>query len=127
MEHFSRSAGISVGRAVFFGGLAITLVMMGLAFDYALALRTGAILTLIMSVALLWFGQTAFSRKAERTEAWLLLAEKHRPRTKASLRVFQQVMQDTFYFYSLRAFAIAMLFLATSLLLMLSGVEAGLG
>lgn len=127
MEHYSRSAGISVGRAVFFGGLAITLVMMGLAYDYALALRTGAILTLIMSAILLWFGQTAFSRKPERTEAWLLLGKEHRPQSPASLRVFQQVMQDTFYFYSLRAFAIAMLFLATSLLLVLLGVEAGLG
>lgn len=126
MEHFSRSTGISIGRAVFFGGLAISLVMMGLAYDYALALRTGAILTLIMSAILLWFGQTAFSRKPERTEAWLLLGKEHRPQSPASLRVFQQVMQDTFYFYSLRAFAIAMLFLSAALILMVFGIDAGL-
>ena len=127
MEHFSRSTGISIGRAVFFGGLAISMIMMGLAYDYALALRTGAILTLIMSAILLWFGQTAFSRRPERTEAWLLLGKEHRPQTAASVRVFQQVMQDTFYFYSLRAFAIALLFLAGALTLMLLGIEAGLG
>jgi len=44
MERIRQTAMFSVGRAVFFGGFAISIVMLSLAFDFALALKGGAIL-----------------------------------------------------------------------------------
>lgn len=126
MEMYRNAAMFAVGRAVFFGGFAITMIMLAFSFDFLLSLRAGAILTLILSALLLWFGQTAPRRRPERSETWILLAENDRPKSEAMRRVFHQAMQETYYFYSLRAFAIAMVLMAGYLVLAMFGVEGGL-
>lgn len=126
MDLFREVAMFAIGRAVFFGGFAISMIMLAFAFDFSVSLRAGAIMTLILSAVLLWFGQTAFARKPEKSEVWILLAEDDRPRSDAARRVFLQVMQETYYFFSLRAFAIAMVFLAAYLVLAALGINAGL-
>jgi len=49
MENVRHVAMYAVGKAVFFGGFAISITMLAFAFDFSLSFRAGAILTLIMS------------------------------------------------------------------------------
>ena len=126
MDLYRDVAMFAIGRAVFFGGFAISMIMLAFAYDFSVSLRAGAIMTLILSAILLWFGQTAFSRKPERSEVWILLSEDDRPRSEASRRVFLQALQETYYFFSFRAFAIAMVFLVGYFILAVLGINAGL-
>jgi len=126
MEIFRYTAMLAIGRAVFFGGFAISMVMLSFAYDYSMSLRAGAVMTLGMSAILLWFGQTAFSRKPERSEVWLLLKDDARPKCEASRKVFHQAMQETYYFFSYRACAISIVMLSASLFMTLLGINAGL-
>ncbi len=127
MEKIQQAATISIGRAVFFTGFAITMIMFGLAYDYLLALRTGAILTLGLAVLLIWFAQNVQSKKPEHCEAWLLLSEEDRPSGEAAQRVFFTIMHDTYLFFAVRAFAIGAVMLALSIILSLLGFSGGLG
>ncbi len=127
MEKFEQIAMLSIGRAVFFAGFAISLTMMGVSYDFALALRIGAVLTLALSAILLWFAQTAHRRKLERGEVWLLLGEKNRPSDQAARRVLVTVVRETYLFFSVRAFALGTGMLAISIAMRLAGIEAGLG
>lgn len=126
MDKIRQTAMFAIGRAVFFGGFAISIVMLAFAFDFLLAFRAGAILTLAMATILLWFAQTARNRRPEQSEVWLLLPNDDQPRDEATRRLFVQVMQDVYLFYALRAFAIAISMLAISVMLSLSGVKIGL-
>lgn len=116
----------AVGRAVFFGGFAISLVMMAFAFDFTLAFRAGAILSLAMSAILLWFAQTAHSRKPEKSEVWLLLPAEYKPQNDAARSTFARVMHEVYLHYAARSFAFGVVFLAIAMLLAVSGYELGL-
>ncbi|MGI9402594.1 MAG: hypothetical protein ACR2O0_15160 [Rhizobiaceae bacterium] len=118
---------VSIGRAVFFTGFAISMIMFGLAFDFLLALRSGAILTLALAVLLMWFAQNVQSRRPENCEAWLLLREDERPESEAARRVFFTIMHDTYLYFAVRVFAIGAVMLTLSVLLGLTGLSGGLG
>lgn len=126
MEKIQQAAMISIGRAVFFTGFAITMIMFGFAYDYVLALRSGAILTFALAALLIWFAQNVQSRKPENCEAWLLLREDERPEGEAARRVFFSIMHDTYIYFAVCTFAIAVTMLTLSILLGLSGLSAGL-
>lgn len=126
MEKVQKTAMFAVGRAVFFGGFAISLVMMAFAFDFSLAFRAGAILSLAMSAILLWLAQTAHARPPEKSEVWLLLSAEDKPASQGARRMFLQIMHDVYLHYAARVFAFGVAFLGFSLLLQMSGVELGL-
>ncbi len=123
MEKVRDQAMLCVGRAVFFGYLAISMVMLGSMFDLVLFFRTGAILTLLMAVVLLWFAQTAPSRAPEKTETWLLLEDRHRPQNEHAARVFAQVMQEIYGYFATLAIRIAIALGLASLLPQLTGIR----
>ncbi len=112
MEPIREAAHFCIGRAVGFGGLAISVVMVSCAFDFTLALRMGLVLTLAMTAILFWMFQTVGNRKPERSEVWLTLPVDERPKNDASRAVFKQIMEDTYLFYTIRAFSFSMLLLA---------------
>ncbi|MEX2641873.1 MAG: hypothetical protein WD270_00360 [Acetobacterales bacterium] len=66
-------ADLSIRRAVAFGTLAIGTITVGMSFDAALAARTAAILTTLMSAVLLLKAHMAPRQPYRRTEMWLLL------------------------------------------------------
>jgi Ca2+/Na+ antiporter len=105
MEAFQHAANISVGRAVGFGVLAITVIMVSCAFDFALSLRIGFVLTLVMSVILLMQYQRATTSKPERSETWMILADHERPQNEAARAVFVRVLAETYLGYSIRVFS----------------------
>lgn len=127
MEKTRQLAMLCVGRAVFFGGLAISLIMISFAFDFALALQAGAILTLSMAAILLWFALTAERREPKRTEVWMLLADDERPRNDHAKRAFRTMMQEVHTHYARNAFTFSVSFFAMSTLMQVAGVEWGLG
>ncbi|MCU0790503.1 MAG: hypothetical protein MUE79_05545 [Nitratireductor sp.] len=112
MDPIREAAHFCIGRAVGFGGLAISVVMVSCAFDFTLALRMGLILTLAMTAILFWMFQTVGSRKPERSEVWLTLPVDERPNNDAARAAFKQIMEDTYLFYTIRAFGFSMLLLA---------------
>jgi hypothetical protein len=126
MEKYRAPAQLAIGRAVLFGGFAISMVMLSFAFDFTLALRAGAILTLGMTAVLIWFAQTAHRRRPERCEVWLLIADRERPQSEIARRIFQDIMCETYLFYAVRAYAVAVGLLALGIVLAMSGLRIGL-
>lgn len=110
MEKIRDKAMFCVGRAVFFGYLAISMVMLGSMFDLSLSFRSGAILCLIMALILLYFAQTAPARPPENTETWLLLKEELRPRNAPAREVFGRMMQEVYVHYAVIAVKAAIIF-----------------
>lgn len=123
MEKVRDQAMLCVGRAVFFGYLAISMVMLGSMFDLVLFFRTGAILTLVMAITLLWFAQTASDRAPEKTETWLLLEDRYRPHNEHAVRLFSQVLREVYGCFAMLAIKIAIALGLASLLPALTGIR----
>lgn len=77
LERIRAAADVSVGRACGFAALAIGCVVLGLSGFALLALRTGAVLSMLAASILYMHALSARSRPYRRTEVWLLLG---RPR-----------------------------------------------
>ena len=127
MEKVRQIAMFSVGRAVFFGGFAISIVMLSLAFNFALALKGGAILTLVMSLILLWCTLTAERRNPNSTETWILLDEKFRPVNSHAKKAFCLVMKEVYGIYAYYSVLISLGLFGGSITLQLFGYSGGLG
>ncbi|MEP9389082.1 hypothetical protein [Mesorhizobium sp. KR9-304] len=124
MDEIRRVAFECVGRAVMFGSLAIGCVMIGFSFNPVSAFRSGAFLTLIMALALVWKAMTAGTKNPRHTEVWLYLDEKSRPADVAARRVFGTVMRDTYGLYARIALGVAAGFFLLSFVLMLFGLQS---
>jgi hypothetical protein len=123
MDEIRRVAFACVGRAVMFGSLAIGCVMVGFSFNPVSAFRSGAFLTLIMALALMWKAMTAGTKDPRRTEVWLYLDEESRPVDVPARRVFGTVMRDIYGLYASIALGVAAGFFLLSLVLMLFGLQ----
>jgi hypothetical protein len=108
-----------VGRAVLFGSLAIGCVMIGFSFNPVSAFRSGAFLTLIMALVLMWKATTASTKDPKRTETWLYLDDKSRPVDDAARRLFGMVLRDVYGVFARIALYVAVGFFVLSLVLML--------
>jgi len=123
MDEIRRVAFACVGRAVMFGSLAIGCVMIGFSFNPVSAFRSGAFLTLIMALVLMWKAMTAGTKNPKHTEVWLYLDEKSRPVDVPAQRVFGTVMRDIYGLYARIALGVAAGFFLLSFVLMLFGLE----
>lgn len=122
MEKTRNIALFCVGRAVFFGSLAIGCIMLSFSFHPVMALRAGAFMAMMMSAILLWFAMTAAKRPPKRTEVWIHLDETTRPRNDPARRAFAALMREVYVFYGRAAFKAAIGFFAASLVLQLFGI-----
>lgn len=123
MDEIRRVAVECVGRAVMFGSLAIGCVMVGFSFNPVSAFRSGAILTLVMALVLMWKAMTASTTNPKHTEIWLYLDEKSRPIDDPARRVFGTVMRDVYGGFARIALGVAVGFFVLSLVLMLFGLK----
>jgi preprotein translocase subunit SecG len=123
MDEIRRVAVECVGRAVMFGSLAIGCVMVGFSFNPVSAFRSGAFLTLMMALVLMWKAMTASTKDPRRTEIWLYLDEKSRPIDDSARRVFGSVMRDVYGVFARLALSVAVGFFVLSLILMLFGLR----
>ena len=79
MERLEALADLVIRRALGFASLAIVLVFLSLTFQWALALRSGAMLvTLLWLIVLLKLAYVP-SQDMRQSEIWLMVAERHSP------------------------------------------------
>lgn len=123
MEEIRKVAVACVGRAVFFGALAIGCVMVAFSFNPVSALQSGATLTLLMSGILIFKATAASSQNHKLTEVWLYLDEKHRPAEQHAKLIVGNVMREVYARFAQISLAVACGFFALSWCLMLMGLE----
>jgi Ca2+/Na+ antiporter len=124
MEKIREVAIFCVGRAVMFGSLAITCVMVGFSFNPVSAFRAGAVLTLLMAAILIWKAYAAASQNPKLTEVWMYLDQKARPANEHSRFVFATIMRDVYARFGQASLAVACLFFAISVVFVMFGFEA---
>ena len=123
MEKIQEVAFACVGRAVMFGVLAIACVMIGFSFNPVSALRSGALLTLLMAAVLLWKAWDARHRDPRRTEVWLYLDENNRPADQHARFAFAVVMRDVYARFARLSLIVACTLFTISLVLTMFGFE----
>jgi Ca2+/Na+ antiporter len=124
MDKIREVAVFCVGRAVMFGSLAITCVMVGFSFNPVSAFRAGAVLTLLMAAILIWKAYAAARQNPKSTEVWVYLDDKARPANEHSRFVFATVMRDVYARFGQASLAVACLFFAISMIFVMFGFKA---
>jgi hypothetical protein len=119
MEQIERAAEVSVARATGFAALGIAVAVLGLSFDLLLALRTGAVLTLMLAVTLGLSSLRASSTPYKRTEAWLLLDPRPSLPPDIAQALIAAARRAAFERYARRGATVAVIFWVTSILVQL--------
>ncbi len=112
---------ICIGRAVGFGALAIAMLMLAFAFDLALALRCGAIGTLLMAGILTQKAMLAPRKPPRLTEVWLCLDERLRPSDEMARRDFTDTLRDVYGQFAKLSLTIACGLFALSVAVAIAG------
>jgi Ca2+/H+ antiporter len=101
MEQMRRVAFATVLRACGFGSLAIFCLMVGMSFNPRVALQTGGVLMLLMTMILVLKAIEAGTKPYRRTEMWLYLREEDRPPPGAAQRITSAVMRETYLTFAM--------------------------
>ena len=96
IEHVRRAAFESVARACAFAALAVFTFVIGLSFDFGLAMRTGGVLSLLMLAVLLLKAHGAGTCDHRRTETWTLIDKANRPPAETAQWVVGTVLRQTY-------------------------------
>jgi hypothetical protein len=96
MEDLRQIAYSVVARACGFGALTIFCVMIGLSYDAKLALKTGAFLSTMMTMVLLFKARETGWRPYRRMELWLYVPETLRPPEQTAQWVASTVMREAY-------------------------------
>jgi hypothetical protein len=95
MEKINRLASMVVWKGFGFSWLAICTAMSGLVFDLVLACRVGALLALLVAMAMQLMAETYHRvKRISETEVWILLAEEDRPSKELARRLIVTAMRD---------------------------------
>jgi hypothetical protein len=89
-----------VARACGFGALAIFCIMVGLSFDARMAFKAGGMLTLLMTLVLLFKANEARTKNYRRMELWLYLPEELRPPEAQAQWASATVMRQTYLIFA---------------------------
>jgi hypothetical protein len=114
-------ATICIGRAVGFGALAIAMLMLAFASDFALSLRFGAIGTLLMAGILTQKANLAPQKPPRLTEVWLCLDERLRPGDPNAQRAFTDTLRDVYGQFAKLSLVIACGLFALSVTVSIAG------
>ena len=109
MDRIQVAAEISIGRAVGFGALAISTVVLGLIFDPALALKTGGALTLLMAAVIQLKAERARFQPYRQTEVWLILEKRLGLPDDHAQRIVSTVLRSTYHRYAQASAAVAVI------------------
>lgn len=123
MDKLHEIAVFCVGRAVMFASLGIFCVMFAFSFNPAWAFRAGAIMTLGLAAILVGKAVMAGSKQPRKTEVWLYLEEKSRPRTDHAERYFSQVLREVYASFAKVCLLIACGMFGISIILSLIGFQ----
>ena len=121
LEVVEKLAEFSVARACGFAMLAILVTIVGLVDQPSLALKTGAVLSLLTSMILLLKAALAESKPHRSTELWLLLKPDERPHEAVAQRIIALALREAFLRFALYFASGAAAMLASLLLLTFVG------
>jgi hypothetical protein len=107
MEYLRQTATASVGRAFGFAGLAIGCVMIGLSFDPPQMMRAGAILTLLLALALCAKAWIASKQDYRGTETWMMLPREHKPPAEIAQKALSTILRETYFRFARLAAAMS--------------------
>lgn len=113
----------SVGRGCFFAALAIWCVMIGLIADPLQALKSGAILTMIVACVLLMKASHVTHVSYKKTEVWLLLGRSIELSPEVAQRVITGILREIYLRYALYAAVIGIGFWFCALAFWLAGAK----
>lgn len=115
LERIRVAAEISVGRAVGFAALAIGCVVVGLSSDPRLALRSGALLSLLTAAILCLHALAASRRSYRRTEIWLLIDKPRHLQDAVAQRLIGTALGNVLRHYARWCGVVGVLFWLASL------------
>jgi hypothetical protein len=117
VKEIQQAAQLSVGRACGFAGLAIAVTVLALSFEPALAAKTGAVLTLGLTLALLFHASRARHTPHQNTEVWLLIDEDSRPPARHAHRIINEARRLAMLWFAKWTAASAALFALSAIFL----------
>jgi hypothetical protein len=103
MHKLEQLAHFSVARGCGFGLLAIATLMVGLSGEFAIALRAGGYLCLVMCLVLISLAWRAPGAPYKRTELWIMLEPEERPHAAIAQQVIGSLLRDIYLRFALRA------------------------
>jgi hypothetical protein len=86
----------TVLRACAFASLAIFCVMVGMSFMPRLAFQAGGVLTMLMTVILIFKAREALTKNYRRTEMWLYLPKDQRPPESYAQWATSTILHETY-------------------------------
>ena len=119
LETIEKIAEFSVARACGFAMLAILVMMVGLSGEPDMALKTGGLLSLLISMVLVLKAALAEAKPYRSTEVWLLLKPHERPHEAVAQRIIALALREAFLRFALYFASGGAAMLGTQLLLSL--------
>jgi hypothetical protein len=101
LEIVEKLAEFTVARACGFAMLAILVTIVALVEDPAIALKTGAVLSLLTSMILVLKAALAETKPHRTTELWLLLKPDERPHEAVAQRIIALALREAFLRFAL--------------------------
>ena len=117
MNEIEQAAQLSIGRACGFAGFGISLTVLALSFDPMLAAKTGAALSLVLTLTLLVYASRAHHTPHEATEVWLLIDRKSRPPAHHADRVINDARRYAMLWFARWTAVFSALFASSGLVL----------
>ncbi len=96
MQRLQHLAIVSIRRACGFAGLGVLAVMVGLAYDPYLSVKSGAILGSGIVAVLLYKAWRAPDQNHRQTELWLMLEAHDAPPEGTAQKVIMGILRDTY-------------------------------
>jgi hypothetical protein len=116
VNEIEQAAQISVGRACGLAGFGIALTVLALSFNPALAATTGAVLTMGLTLTLLFHAYRAPHTPYQSTEAWLLIDRRSRPPAHHARRIVNEARRFALLWFARWTAATAALFASSAIL-----------
>jgi len=113
----------SVGRGCFFAALAIWCVMIGLIAEPLQALKSGAILTMIVVCVLLMKAGHVIRASYKKTEVWIMLGRSIELSPEVAQRIITVTLREVYLRYALYAAVIGIGFWLCALAFWLGGAK----
>lgn len=120
MNEIEQAAQLSIGRACGFAGLGIALAVVALSFEPLLAAKTGAVLSMGLTLTLLVLAHRARNTPYQTTEVWLLIDEDSRPPARHARRIINEARRFAMLWFARWTAAVSALFASSAILLALA-------
>jgi hypothetical protein len=117
VNEIEQAAQLSIGRACGFAGFGIALSVLALSFEPMLAAKTGAVLSMGLTLTLLIFAYRAHNTPHQTTEVWLLIERDSRPPARHARRIINEARRYAMLWFARWTAAVSALFASSAILL----------